>query len=196
MVVISKTSKRSWEYSFRDLKVKNVKDLGEGHCSPVKMAYHPLNYFLHLLVKYNIRFASSCDFKASIRGLLKPFKSCCAINFNDPGCCGSRHPLLNKTPKSCSFWGLVLLAWCFVNVTSIPACRKTLHAGKNDRYFDFEQLELCTHIDKTQKCMQIVFSGYSWSPWSPLIKELRSCRRLWAWSAGSLLSRRNRVFWL
>ena len=34
-------------------------------------------------------------------------------------------------------------------LTSIPAWRKTLHAGKNDRYFDFEQLELCIYIDKT-----------------------------------------------
>ena len=46
-------------------------------------------------------------------------------------------------------------------VTSIPACRKTLRAGKNDRYFDFEHLELCAHINKTQKFVQVVFSGYS-----------------------------------
>jgi hypothetical protein len=43
---------------------------------------------------------------------------------------------------------------------SIPACRKTLRAGKNGRYFGFEQLELCARIDKTQNFMQVVFSGY------------------------------------
>ena len=31
-------------------------------------------------------------------------------------------------------------------VTSIPACRKTLHAGKNDRYFDFKNPKIYAHL--------------------------------------------------
>jgi choline transport protein len=32
-------------------------------------------------------------------------------------------------------------------ITSIPACRKTLRAEKDNRYFDFKYLKLCVHID-------------------------------------------------
>jgi hypothetical protein len=32
-------------------------------------------------------------------------------------------------------------------LTSIPAWRKTLRAGKNDRYFDFKYLKICTHLN-------------------------------------------------
>ena len=30
-------------------------------------------------------------------------------------------------------------------LTSIPACRKTLRAERNDRYFDFKHLKICAH---------------------------------------------------
>ena len=34
-----------------------------------------------------------------------------------------------------------------VRIMSIPACRKTLRAEKNDRYFDFKHLKICAHLD-------------------------------------------------
>jgi hypothetical protein len=32
-------------------------------------------------------------------------------------------------------------------LTSIPACRKTLRAEKNDRYFDLKNLKICAHLN-------------------------------------------------
>ena len=32
-------------------------------------------------------------------------------------------------------------------ITSIPACRKTLRAEKNDRYFDLKHLKICAHLN-------------------------------------------------
>ena len=32
-------------------------------------------------------------------------------------------------------------------LTSIPASRKTLYAGKNNRYFEFKHLKTCTHLN-------------------------------------------------
>ncbi|KAH7363966.1 hypothetical protein BKA65DRAFT_126079 [Rhexocercosporidium sp. MPI-PUGE-AT-0058] len=55
----------------------------------------------------------------------------------------------------------IVVSW-FV-VTSIPACRKTLRAGKNDRYFDFKQLKslhtvICLII--FHKLYSIAIPGY------------------------------------
>jgi hypothetical protein len=33
------------------------------------------------------------------------------------------------------------------SLTSIPACRKTLRAEKNNRYFDFKHLKICAHLN-------------------------------------------------
>jgi hypothetical protein len=36
---------------------------------------------------------------------------------------------------------------CAETLTSIPACRKSLRAEKNNRYFDFKLLKICAHLN-------------------------------------------------
>jgi hypothetical protein len=52
----------------------------------------------------------------------------------------------------------------FTTLTSIPACRKTLCAEKNDRYFDLEHLKICIYLNISYIFSYIVFHSHSRTP--------------------------------
>ena len=49
-------------------------------------------------------------------------------------------------------------------VTSVPACRKTLRAENNNRYFDLKHLKICAHLNISYIFLYVVFRGHSRTP--------------------------------
>jgi hypothetical protein len=55
-------------------------------------------------------------------------------------------------------------------VTSIPACRKNLRAGKNDRYFHFKHLKIHAHLDTPYNVLKLYSVATPGHP-KPLLLE-------------------------
>jgi hypothetical protein len=56
--------------------------------------------------------------------------------------------------------GRTLICLQNLGLTSIPACRKTLRNGKNDRYFDFKNLKNYAHPNISYNLLEFMFYSY------------------------------------
>jgi hypothetical protein len=89
-------------------------NLLKGECSPIKVAYHPLNNLFHFRIQNNWRSARPCFTYSSVgRPFVKPFNRSSSINFSLTSCFVVRQPsLLNKTPEAYAPWYIMLFTSC------------------------------------------------------------------------------------
>jgi hypothetical protein len=90
------------------------RNLLKGECSPVKVAFYPLDYLFYFYVRDNRRSARPCLACTTIRGsFIKPFERSSPINFSPACCFAVRETFINKAPESYAAWCLMLSTSCF-----------------------------------------------------------------------------------